>query len=121
MFLIGAIWNWVIAIPFLLNSFLNPSALLDNIKTLPPSLIFIHMVIILVIIFGIGFFIVSRDITKNHGIVQMSVIEKFSFFIVFLNYFLIGDIYLPLLLIVIVDLVFGILYLEFLISYKKIS
>ena len=121
MFLIAALWNWMIGIIFfLLTIFMLPTLAAQYDLEIPPSLIFIHGFLGVVFVIGIGFFLVSRDITKNHGIVQMCVVEKFLVFILFLAYFFIGAYNFLLVIPTIIDLLFGILFLEFLKNFKKL-
>ncbi|MFX0148178.1 MAG: hypothetical protein ACFE8E_10590 [Candidatus Hodarchaeota archaeon] len=120
MFLSGAIWNWLIAIVFiLLTLFLLPEAASLVGISIPPSLLFMHGFLVFAFIIGVGLFIISRDINNNRGIAQMCVVEKFSIFTLFLIYFILGDFNIILFLPVVVDLIYGILFLEFLINYKK--
>lgn len=120
LFLLASVWNWAVSISLLILSLLAPNIITDFGVEIPPSLVFLQMLFVLVGIFGIGFFLVYMDITSNHGIVQMSVLEKFSFFLVFLIYFVIGDVGILVLLLVIVDLIFGILFIEFLLNFKEL-
>ena len=121
MFLSGAIWNWAIGILFtLLTFFFLPVAAPLLGISIPPSLLFMHGFLVFVFLIGIGLYIISRDINKNRGIVQICVIEKFSIFTVFLIYFILGDFNIILFLPVVVDLIYGILFLEFLFKYAKI-
>ena len=115
LFLLASIWNWAVSISLLTLSLLTPEIISDFGVEIPPSLVFLQMLFVLV-----GFFIVYLDNTTNHGIVQMSVIEKISFFLVFLVYFIIGDVGILVLLLVIVDLIFGLLFIEFLLNFKNI-
>ncbi|MFW9771299.1 MAG: hypothetical protein ACFFBY_09060 [Promethearchaeota archaeon] len=119
MFLSGALWNWVIGILFvLLTLFFLPLAAHFLGISIPPSLLFMHGFLVFVVLIGIVLYIISKDITKNRGIVQICVIEKFSLFILFLIYFIMGDFNIIFFIPVIVDLIYGILFLEFLLNYK---
>jgi len=120
LFLLAAIWNWIVTISFLILSFVAPDVLSLFGVEIPPSLAFLQMLFILIGIFGVGFFIIYLDIESNHGIVQMSVLEKLSFFVVFLIYFIIGDVGILVLMLIIVDLIFGLLFIEFLLNFKKL-
>ncbi len=120
LFLLAAIWNWIVAISLLLLSFVAPDVMTFFGVDIPPSLVFLQMLFLLVGIFGVGFFIIYRDVESNHGIIQMSVLEKLSFFVVFLIYFIIGDVGFLVVLLVIVDLIFGILFIEFLLNFKNL-
>lgn len=121
MFLSGALWNWLIAILFIfLTLFFLPIAASLLGILIPPSLLFMHGFLIFIFLIGIGLYIVSKDITKNRGIVQLCLIEKFSLFILFVIYFILGDFNILLFLPVIIDLIYGLLFLEFLVNYKKL-
>jgi len=121
LFLISAIWNFIIGLVFIVLSPLADSLVPMFGMEVPPSLVFYHSFFGFVIVFGIGFYLVARDINKNHGIVVLGAIEKFYVFILFLIYFVLGySNFLPILF-VIVDLIFGCLFVEFLISFKKIE
>ena len=120
LFLLASVWNWAVSILLLGLSLLTPDIITDFGVEIPPSLVFLQMLFVLVGIFGVGFFIIYMDIENNHGIVQMSVLEKVSFFVVFLIYFIIGDIGILVFLLVIVDLIFGILFIEFLLNFKNL-
>lgn len=121
VFLSGALWNLAVAIVFtLLTTFALPLAASLFQLAIPPSLVFIFGFLVLVFAIGIGLFTVSVDIDKNHGVVQMCAVEKYLVFIVFLVFFLLGDYNFGLVLPVIVDLIYGILFTEFLLNNKKL-
>jgi hypothetical protein len=121
MFLIGALWNFIVG-----ASFFGLSPLLDTLAPLfgieiPPSLVFYHAFFGFVFGFGIGYYLVARDLNKNHGIVVLGAIEKFYVFILFLIYFVLGYTNFVPMIFVIIDLIFGCLFVEFLIKFKKIE
>ena len=121
VFLSGAIWNIIVFVVFtLLTFFASSLAPVLFALEIPPSFVFIYGFLILVIVIGIGLYTVSRDIDKNHGIVQMCIVEKYLVFIVFLIFFLLGDYNFGLFWPVIIDLIYGILFTEFLLNYKKL-
>ncbi|MFX0139772.1 MAG: hypothetical protein ACFFDN_39395 [Candidatus Hodarchaeota archaeon] len=121
MFLIGAIWNLVIGLMFIALSPLVDILVPMFGMEVPPSLIFYHSFFGIVTVFGIGYYLVARDITKNHGIVMLGTIMKFYAFVLYLIYFILGySNFLPILF-VIVDLIFACLFVEFFISFKKIE
>jgi len=119
LFLVAAIWNWIIGLLFIIVSILAMllAATLFEIA-IPPSLVFIHTFFGFVFVFGFGFYFVSIDINNNRGIVKMAVIEKLFVFIVFLFYFIVGDLNFLGVIPVIIDLIFGCLFIEFLLNYK---
>ncbi len=119
LFFIGAIWNWLIGVIFIAASiFLTDLYAMFGAQE-PLSLVWFHIFFIFVIIFGIGYFCVGQDIDKNHGIVKIGIIAKLSVVVVFFYYFLIGDFNILVMGPPIVDLIFVILFLEFLINYNK--
>lgn len=121
MFMSGAVWNIAIGVIFtLLALFAFPiTAALFQLE-IPPSFVFIYAFLALVFAIGIGLFTVGINIDKNHGVVQMCAVEKYLVFIVFLVFFIMGDYNVGLFLPVVVDLIYGILFTEFLVNYKKL-
>ena len=120
LFFIGAAWNILASISFILTSIYNLSAFPAYGIAVPISMIWLQSFLFLVANLGIGYLIVSMDISKNHGIVIIGVIAKLGYFIICVIYLLIGDIGVLTLLFASVDVVFSILFIEFLINYKKL-
>jgi hypothetical protein len=121
VFFTGALWNIAVGVIFtLLSLFAFPLAAGLFELEIPPSLVFIFGFLALVFAIGIGLYTVSVDINKNHGVVLMCVVEKYLVFIVFLVFFILGDYNFGLFWPVIVDLIYGILFMEFLLNYKKL-
>jgi hypothetical protein len=63
-----------------------------------------------VLVFGIGYYIVSRDPSRNRGIVWMGMLAKISFFFVAIPYFLKNKITAITFLLAFGDLVFGVFF-----------
>ncbi len=85
MFLVSAIWNLYFSISALFLPKLNltlcygeevASGILNNFY----SYMLYNFQGAAILIFGFGYYIVSRDVTKNHGIVLMGIIGKLFFF-----------------------------------------
>jgi hypothetical protein len=119
MLIIAAFWNWAVTAIFFTMSVAMPSAFTFLGMATPGSLLWFHSTIGIVGMFGVGYFIASRDPAKHRGLMEMCVVEKFFFFTVFTVYFAIGEASPPALFIVIVDLVFGVLFLELVLSTRK--
>ena len=119
LFLIGAIWNWGAGAIFLILTIFIPSSIELFGAKIPPTFIWFHIIIALVLLFGLFFFMTSRNLEKYHDIVIFFVFEKFIFFFIPLIYFLVGDINFLALTIFIVDLIFGCLYLEFWLKFAS--
>jgi hypothetical protein len=87
--------------------------------TAPPSLFFFHATIWFIVALGIGYFIVSRDINKNHGIVVLGVLTKISFGIDAIATVAMAEAGDTLLVFGVIDLLFAVLFAEFLFWTKK--
>jgi len=120
MFFIAAIWNWALAISFLILPRIDIGlfSLAGDVPA-PPTLLWFDSFMGLVFAFGIGFYLVSRNVEKNHGLIAMASFEKVWVFIIGLYYFLIAQASLTLLLVVSGDLIFGILFIEDLLAIRK--
>ena len=120
MFLIGAIWNLGAAIPAWLGIIFLPNIVVSMFGLALPAVLFpYHAMFWFIVAFGVGYFIVSRDITKNHGIVIVGIVAKTVFFIDTLVTFATGQAGVLLLLCGITDMIFVGLFVEFLLYAKK--
>lgn len=115
MFLVAGLWNLVLAIPSWLGTVLTPESSARMLGMTPAEVLFpYHAMFWLVIAFGVGYLIVSRDITKNHGIATIGIIGKTLYFIDCLVTVISKQANMVLLLVGIGDLIFAFLFLEFL-------
>lgn len=118
MFFIGAIWNWVATLTFAIGwKILFPLFGMAS----PNYLVFYMLFLGLCFVYGIGYFWVSRDISSNHGIVRMGIIGKLLVFAGFLIAWVMGEVPLIIVGSGIVDLIFAILFIDFLKSYGKME
>ena len=114
LFVIGAIFALAVGIPiFILFLFYNPGLT-------PAGQLYNLFFRLVTILNGIGYYIVSRDISKNHGLVLLGILGKIIVFVFFLVAFILGIFSIIELIFGIVDLIFAILYIEFLINFDKI-
>ena len=118
MFVIAALWNWVIAVIMILLTIVSPSSTKDFGMKVPPTWFFFHMLYFFVFLFGLFFYVTSRDMEKYHKLASIFVLEKVGVFIIALIYYMMGHFNEGGLLIAIGDLIFGILFLEFLVNFK---
>ena len=120
VFFFGALWNFSFAIPGLLfpefsmkltfGSAMDQSLLLGNYYAYSMYLFWWGSVLV----FGIGYYFVSLDISKNRGIVWMAVIGKLCFFFFFTYSYLTCKSTILSFLGGMGDFIFTILFLNFL-------
>ncbi|MHA1628586.1 MAG: hypothetical protein ACTSXO_08740 [Candidatus Heimdallarchaeota archaeon] len=72
-------------------------------------------------IMGFQYFLVGLDISKNHLVVSSGIFSKFASFFVALLFFILGSCNWVPLLLTGVNLVFGALFIEFFVNYKKLD
>lgn len=93
MFFAGALWNISIGLfgfffyGFSIKMLFGPQAVTDNLLTL----IFFRFFMIAVIIFGAGYWAVSRDLAANRAVVWMGLIAKLFIFFTFVYYYALGQ------------------------------
>ncbi|UCE09494.1 MAG: hypothetical protein JSW61_11060 [Candidatus Thorarchaeota archaeon] len=121
MFLTAALWNWILAVSFLVLPRVDISYFFLAGSTIPSTLLWFDSFMGLVFVFGIGFYLVSLSPDKNHGIIKMGIFEKSWVFVIGLYYFLIAEATFLVFLFVSVDLLFGLLFLEDLLSITRTS
>ena len=117
LFIIGALWNWAAGIQF----FFWYDQVFAHLNMMPlnyPAIM--QLAMSLVFVFGIGYYWVSKDLSKNHDIVKLGIIAKFLVFMIFSYHYLIGNMPLLIALCGVVDLIFAILFLKFLMNMKRI-
>lgn len=120
LFIIGGIWVILASISLIIMSiFLESLFPVFGIIVLP-SKIWIQTTLFLVGVLGIAYLFVSSDISKNHEIVIIGTIAKIGFFLICLIYFILGEIGFLTLMFASVDILFAVLYIEFLINYKTL-
>ena len=122
MYTIAAIWNWILAIGFLILPRIDIGyfSLAGPVEA-PPTLLWFDSFFGLVFAFGLGFYFISKSITENHGLIKISVFEKTWVFVMGLGYFLIAQASILVLTVVAGDLLFGLLFLEDLLAIKKMQ
>jgi len=118
LFLIGAIWNWSATTIFFFAY--EPIFSLAGMEV-PANPLFLRLFLSLAFVFGIGYYWVSRDIANNHAIVKLGIMGKLSVFVLMTFYWIEGDVKLSLVPTGVVDLIFAILYLEFLFYFSSMG
>jgi hypothetical protein len=116
VFLSKAVINWAESIGLLFGDRWIRELL--NLKPLTnPE--YLHMFIVLIFIFGIGYWWVGNDLSGNRDIVKLGIFAQSSVFPVLAYHTAIGNLH-PLYLIPgVIDLMFSILFGLFLYSYSQ--
>nr|MDO8110493.1 hypothetical protein [Candidatus Sigynarchaeota archaeon] len=119
MFFIGGIWNLAASLSIWIMALSGPAAYVLFGMGVPPTMFFFHAMIWFVVAFGVGYFIVSKDITKNHGIALIGAFAKIAFFIDCIVTVALMEAGPIIIMFGAVDLLFAVLYIEFLLWTKK--
>ena len=118
LFLIGALWNWGAAILFVGLSVVNKQ-LLTYFHNIPQTMLWYYCFLGAVFIFGIGYYWISKDVSRNRDIIKMGILGKILVFLMFLIYLFKGEITVLLFLAGCVDLIFTILFIKVLVHTPK--
>jgi hypothetical protein len=112
LFTAAAIWNCGLAIVFGALSRLVPDAFTMVGLQTPLTFLWFDTFLAFIFSLGLGFYFVSLDMMKNHGLIKMAIFWKVAVFSVALLHFISGDASLWVILISSIDLLFGILFTE---------
>ena len=125
MFLSGVLYNLGAGLLFgLLPIFVDGFLPFFGIEN-PPSLIFVHLVILLVYCFALLYFLAMKDLSKAKNTALVGGIGKILFFLVVFIYFIldltttISGCNWIMVLLLSVDFIQGSMYLEFYFRYDK--
>lgn len=130
MFFVGSLWNISIGLSGLLltdfillmmfgkapmmenfSAFMNGTVpVIDNLQTL----IFFRFFMIAVILFGVGYYWVSRDLLANRAVIWLGLVAKLMIFFTFVYYFTMGQSSFFSVLICSGDFIFSIFFAAFL-------
>lgn len=118
LFLFGAIWNFVICLSLLLAIALQLEVWdlfgLDK----PNSMVWLQGFLIFVGCFGIGYFAVSKNLKDNHAAILLGIVAKMAVFFLMLYYLIIKEVGVMVFLLGVGDLIWALLFIEFLLHYK---
>ena len=84
----------------------------------PPDTISLQLLASCLFVFGLGYYWVSGDLSRNRDLVKLGVIGKPLVFVVFFGHALAREISVLLVIPSTVDLLFGALFLEFLLRTR---
>ena len=111
IFLFAGFYNIGAAITFIFgHKWLFPLTNIDNLRN--PSFMFLAFAFVFV--FGIGYLIVSKDLSKNHDIVRLGILSKILAFFVILHGCVMNNLPSTLYGAAFIDLVWAFIFINFL-------
>ena len=119
MLICAGLYNCINAVVFIISSIFILEVFPSFGVAVPISMIWLHLTLIFIIVYGIGYFMVSMNLEKNHGIIVIGAIAKVMFFIMTLIYMFLGDVNILVVTLGSIDLLFVCLFIEFLLKYEK--
>lgn len=118
MFLTAGAWNALAAAAILFlftNSKLRAQMGISN----PPDPVTLQLLAACLFLFGLGYYWVGGDLSNNHDLVKLGLIGKTIVFIVCFGHVLAGAFPLSLAIPSVGDLLFAVLFLEFLFHCRR--
>ena len=115
MFIVSALFNIIMAAPALIS---QTGQLASTETGLYQGWQFPIGYLYFVLVFGVGYYLVSRNINHNHGIVVLGILGKVGVVTIYLIDYIWGAGLLIQTLIVAIDFLFALLFIEFLYSYR---
>ena len=112
LFSISAAFNFLAAMPFLVAP--QQFARLIGMQPVPTDLVFPHLVAVLVLAFGWGYWRISRDPVANRPLIHLGIVGKSLVVLSVWLDWLAGNTNWPLALIVGGDAVFVVLFVDYL-------
>lgn len=118
LFFLGSLWNLSIGITgiffyeFCVTMFFGKEAIAYNLL----SVLFFKLMMTAIVMFGIGYYLVSRELTLNRGIVWLGLVSKLILFTVFAYYFIVGQATLFAFLTLCGDFTWSIFFIRFLVQ-----
>lgn len=122
MYTIAAIWNWILAVAFLILPRIDMGIFsIAGPVAAPPTLLWFDSLFGLVFAFGLIAYFISKSTTENQDLIKIAIFEKIWVFIIGVYYFLISQASILVVLVVSGDLLLGLLFLEDLFAMMKIK
>jgi hypothetical protein len=115
MFYAAAIFNWIAAATVIFGA----STLQSLGITTPFDPIGGQAFGIFAAVFGLGYYLVGRDITRNEGIVTLGIVGKALIFALFWAHAIAGQVQYSIAMMTISDAIFGILFVEFMLHGRN--
>ena len=113
LFVFAALYNLILGFIHLVF-YSQIAAMIGMPAHLSESNVFSQMAILLAMVFGVGYYMVSKDLYGHMGIVHLGILGKLVVFLLFLYHLIVSDLPVPFFLIGVGDLIFALLFLKFL-------
>jgi hypothetical protein len=114
MFYLAAIWNWIAASTFLFGaSLMSAMGISSPIDGLGKQLF-----CMMVAVFGLGYYLVARDLSLNRGIVILGIVGKLGVVALIIGNVVAGRVQFAFAVPILVDALFVILFAQFLRNYR---
>ncbi|MGQ4912220.1 MAG: hypothetical protein ACP6KW_08645 [Candidatus Thorarchaeota archaeon] len=121
MYIIAALWNWVLAVIFLILPLISMDYFTLLGLVIPNTMLWFDCFAGLVFAFGLGFYFISESTRHNYGLIKVSAFEKTWVFVVGLLFYLTGGASVWVVLIVSGDMIFGLLFIEDYMAIRRAS
>ncbi len=121
IFLAAAVWNWTLGIVFLVLPRIDINYFTLTGLVIPNTMLWFDSFMGLILVFGFGFFLVSRNMMENHGLIMMAIFEKSWVFIAPMAWFFLGQGSIWVVVFASGDLLFGLLFIEDLLAIRKLK
>ena len=112
LFVVGAVWNWSVALLLTTLAALELHALSWFLDDIPESFLWFYLFMGLVAVFGIGYYWVASDVRRNRNIIKMGILAKTLVFVLVIPAWLRGEVTALGASAAMVDLVFTILFAD---------
>lgn len=112
LFRAAAIWSWLISIAASVGNAVDEALFRSMLPQVEPGFV-LDMAVLPIFLFGFAFWWVSLDLTRNHAIVAVGAAGGILAFVSFVIRAVTGDIPFVLVPAAVIDLVFAVLMLEF--------
>lgn len=114
-FVVAAVFNFAAGLPLLLA----PDVMLSTLGVaVPDDLLFHRLTGLLVVCFGVAYYLISQDLARYQPLVWLGIAGKAGVFVLFGQAFAAGLVPMPPFALAIGDLLFAVGFLVFVLSYK---
>ncbi|MGE5423258.1 MAG: hypothetical protein ACM3QW_08340 [Ignavibacteriales bacterium] len=123
LFFVGALWNLgigltgIVATNFAMLLFFGTQGA-DSIAGNLIATLFVRLFMSAVVIFGIGYYLVSLNLNKNRAVIGLGLISKILLFLIFTYLYFTGIATLLGFLTLVGDFVFSIFFIIWLVDWK---